>query len=171
MAAMTEPEFSRLFDVARLPAKPIELIASEAECKALARRFSLVRIDSLGARATLEDDGKAVTVRGRLNAEVVQSCAVSGEDLAVSIDDPIDLRFVAEATPEGDEIELAANELDEIPFDGISFDLGEQIAQSLGLAIDPFLTGPLADKVRKEVGLADEASSGPFAALAALKKD
>jgi uncharacterized metal-binding protein YceD (DUF177 family) len=101
----------------------------------------------------------------------VQSCAVSGEDLAVRIDEPLALRFVPAAQPEGEEIELDADELDEIPFEGHVFDLGEAVAQSLALAIDPYATGPEADQVRKEAGLLDEAASGPFAALAALKKD
>jgi hypothetical protein len=44
------------------------------------------------------------------------------------------------------------------------------MAQSLALAIDPYATGPEAERVRKEAGLLGEAASGPFAALAALKK-
>ena len=62
--------------------------------------------------------------------------------------------------------------MDEIFYEGDSFDLGEAVAQSLALAIDPFACGPDADRVRQEKGLsADDQPSGPFAALAALKKD
>ena len=107
--------------------------------------------------------------RGRLHAAIVQSCAVSGEDLPVRIEEPLALRFVPAAQPEGEEIELDAEDLDEIPFEGDEFDLGEAAAQSLALAIDPYATGPNADQVRQEAGLTDEAASGPFAALAALK--
>ena len=53
---------------------------------------------------------------------------------------------------------------------GTAFDLGEAVAQSFGLAIDPYAAGPEADSVRREAGIVDEdAPSGPFAALAALK--
>ena len=96
--------------------------------------------------------------------------AVSGEDLPVRIDEPLALRFVPAAEPEEEELELAESDLDEIPFEGHVFDLGEAVAQSLALAIDPYATGPEAERVRKEAGLSDEAASGPFAALAALKE-
>ena len=100
----------------------------------------------------------------------MQSCAISGEDLPVAIDEPVELRFVPEETPNAEEVELEESELDEIPYDGRLFDLGEAVAQSLALAIDPYAVGPEAERTRKEAGLADEAASGPFAALAALKK-
>jgi hypothetical protein len=44
------------------------------------------------------------------------------------------------------------------------------VAQSLALAIDPYIVGPNGRAVRKKAGLLDEAAAGPFAALAALKK-
>jgi hypothetical protein len=68
-------------------------------------------------------------------------------------------------------VELSEEELDDIPYTGPAFDLGEAVAQSLALAIDPYAAGPEADAVRKETGLTDKQASGPFAALAALKKD
>ena len=69
-----------------------------------------------------------------------------------------------------EELEIDAEACDEIEFEGTQFDLGEQIAQTLSLAIDPYATGPNAERARKESGLSDEASNGPFAALAALRK-
>ena len=68
-----------------------------------------------------------------------------------------------------DEIEITADDCDEIEYEGMTFDLGEAVAQSLGLAIDPFAEGPEADAARQKHGLAGEEASGPFAALAALK--
>ena len=65
-------------------------------------------------------------------------------------------------------------DLDEIEYEGDSFDLGEAIAQTLGLAIDPYREGPDADSARRESGIQSDESiqpSGPLAeALAALKK-
>ena len=165
---MSAPEFSRPVDARQIATKPIVLEASAEERKALARRFGIVGINQLQATVRLERAGDAILARGRLSAAIVQSCAVSGEDLPVRIDEPIALRFVPAAEPEGEEIELDAEDLDEIPFEGDTFDLGEEIAQSLALAIDPYATGPEAERVRKEAGLLDETASGPFAALAAL---
>jgi hypothetical protein len=95
---------------------------------------------------------------------------VSGDDLAVTIDEPLVLRFVPEKKVTETEIELEERELDEIPYSGTAFDLGEAVAQSLALAIDPYAVGPNAEQARQEAGLSEEAASGPFAALAALKK-
>jgi uncharacterized metal-binding protein YceD (DUF177 family) len=167
---VSEPEFSRPVDARQVSPKPVSIEATAEERKALARRFGIVAVHQLQATVLLERAGEAVTARGRLSASIVQSCAVSGENLPARIDEPLDLRFVPGAQPEDEEIELDAEDLDEIPFEGHEFDLGEAVAQSLALAIDPYATGPEAERVRKEAGLQDEAASGPFAALAALKK-
>ncbi len=80
---------------------------------------------------------------------------------------------VAEDDAPDEEIELTAGDLDVIDFDGDTVDMGEAIAQSVGLTIDPFARGPNADRVRQEAGIVDEnAPNGPLAeVLAALKKD
>ena len=167
---MSEVEFSRPVDLRQIVERPVAIEATPEERKALARRFALVRIDRLEAEVRIEVDGQAVNATGRLRAAIVQSCAISGEDLPVAIDEPLALRFVPEKPIAEEEVELDERELDEIPFEGHSFDLGEAVAQSLALAIDPYAVGPDAEQVRKEAGLLDEAASGPFAALAALKK-
>ena len=97
---MSAPEFSRPVDARQIAAKPIMLEANAEERKALARRFGIVGINQLQATVRLERAGDAILARGRLSAAIVQSCAVSGEDLPVRIDDPIALRFVPAAEPE-----------------------------------------------------------------------
>lgn len=163
-------EFTRMIDLRGIGNAPLRLEASAEECAALADRFALVAVNSFAAEVTLVPDGARVTAEGRIRADIVQSCAVSGEDLPVSIDAPVYLHFVP-ATPASrpEEIELEAEDLDEIEYTGGAFDLGEALAQDLALAIDPFATGPAAERARQEAGLAGEAASGPFAALAALK--
>lgn len=172
-AGNAAPEFSHLVDPRKLTEAPVVLEPDEGERAALAARFDLVSIDSMRAVVDLAPDGNAVAARGTLEAQIVQSCAISGEDLPVTIDEEVSLRFVPQAsqpTPE-EEIELTADQLDEIDYAGDRFDLGEAIAQTLGLAIDPFAQGPGAEGAR-EAGLVTNAeASGPFAALAALKKD
>ena len=177
---MSAPELSRMVKARSLPAEPVVIEADEAERAALARRFGLPRVDSLRAEVTLEEDGKAVLATGRLEAAVQQNCAVSHEEFAVVIDEPLALRFVEEdaidpalSEDEEIEVELSPEDCDEIEYSGEMFDLGEAVAQSLGLAIDPYAIGPEADTARKEVGIVQEGEQeGPLAAaLAALKKD
>ncbi|HEX4848662.1 MAG TPA: DUF177 domain-containing protein, partial [Novosphingobium sp.] len=165
-------EFSRTYDPRLLPGSAVELAATEAECAALAKRFGLVRIDRLSATVDLEREANGASAKGRLTAAIVQSCAVSGEDLPVSIDEPVSLHFVPAGAPSSpdEEIELEEAELDEIEFTGSLFDLGEALAQTLALAIDPYAIGPNAEEARRKAGLLDKDTSGPFAALAALKK-
>lgn len=166
-------EFSRPFDLRHLPTGAQLLEASAEERAGLAKRFDLVSVDNLTATITLTADGPIVRADGRLKAAIVQSCAVSGDDLPVKIDEPVALRFVppgGEHAPD-EELELDADELDEIEMEAEGrFDLGEALAQSLALAIDPFAVGPEAEEARRKAGLLEPDQTGPFAALAALKK-
>ena len=124
----------------------------------------------LEADLSLARHGKAVLATGRLSAGIVQSCAISGEDLPVAIAEELAFRFVPASDHRADEeVELDPGELDEIEFTGTSFDIGEAVAQSLFLAIDPFAEGPEADRVRREL-LKSAEDSGPFAALGKLKR-
>ena len=159
-------EFERIVDATRLPVGEQQFEATSDECAALAKRFGLVAVHSLIAKVTLAADGPVVRVTGTLKAEVVQSCAISGDDLPVRISEPVALRFVPHygAAPGADEIELSAEELDEIEMDGTRFDLGEALAQTMALGIDPYAEGPRADAVRRQAGLLDASKTGPLAA-------
>ena len=171
MTKPTAPEFSCLVDIREADGRAMTLEPSASEREALARRFGLIRIDSLVAEVMLERHADEVAVTGSLRARIVQSCAVSAEDLAAAIDEPLRFRFVPARTgyrPD-DEIELDSQDCDEIEFVGTNFDLGEAVAQSLGLAIDPFAVGPDAETARRAGLLGSEQDSGPFAVLKALK--
>ena len=165
------PEFSRKVDIRNLPSGTLRLEADVGECAALSERIGIEAIDSLTAEVTMEPAGGAIAVAGRVEASVVQQCAISNEPFRTPITEPLFLRFVQGITPHkpDEELEIDADACDEIEYEGTQFDLGEQIAQTLSLAIDPYATGPNADRVRKEAGLNDEARSGAFAALAALR--
>lgn len=168
---MSAPEFSRLLDVRQVEGKQPHVEANDAERAALAERFNLVRVDSLAADLDLTRDDRIVEARGRLKARIVQSCAVSAEDLPVSIDEDLFFRFVPESTAHApdEELEISAEDCDEIEYAGTHIDLGEAVAQSLGLAIDPYLTGPHAQAARQAAGIGNPEDQGPFAALKALK--
>ncbi|GAA5048133.1 DUF177 domain-containing protein [Erythrobacter westpacificensis] len=171
------PEFSRPFDIRGITAEPVTLEANDAERAALAKRFGLMSIGKLAATLSLEAEGDEIAATGALSAAFVQSCAVSGDDLPMTIEDEITLRFVPmatlEAAEEDEEIELEEDELDEIGYSGTSFDLGEAVAQSLALAIDPYATGPEADDARRRHGMVEGGEAdGPLAdMLRGLKGD
>lgn len=168
-------ELERIVKLDRLPREPLTVTADETEAAALARRFAIEAVHSLEAAVTFAPEGRIVVAKGRLTAVIEQPCAISGEPFRNRIEEALQLRFVpASEQPEIDpeeEIELDSAEPDDIYYEGQSFDLGEAIAQSFGLAIDPYAEGPDAGTTRAKAGLLDAAPSGPFAALAALRKD
>ena len=171
-------EFSRPFKIDSVPGAPVKIAAEDAERAALAQRFDIPAIHALSADVEFEQDGAEVRASGTLRARFDQLCAVSGEPFTASMEEKIGLLFLpeerlSEFDPE-DEIELAAEEPDEIAYHGQAFDLGEAVAQSFGLALDPFAEGPDADAIRQQAGIVrdDEVMrEGPLAAaLSALKK-
>ena len=163
---------SRVIRLDRVPAEPVVVEASETERAALARRFGLSAVVSLRAELTLVREGDSIVARGRLAARFAQLCAVSQEPFANSTDEPLAIRFVRAlaAHDEEEEIEFSSEDADEVEYEGAAFDLGEAVAQSFGLALDPYACGPDAEEARREAGILDEDTpSGPFAALAALR--
>jgi uncharacterized metal-binding protein YceD (DUF177 family) len=165
---MSTQEFSRVFDVRQCDGRDVTLEATPEERAALAKRFGLVRVDSLKANLSLSRDGEMLHANGTMSAQFVQSCAVSAEDLPVSLSEPLTLRFVpAKPGDNSDEdIEIDSDDPDEIEYPGSSIDLGEAVAQSLALAVDPFAVGPEAEEARARL---EGTRDSPFDVLAALK--
>lgn len=169
---MSAPEYSHMVDLRQILEAPVRIEPDEAARRRLAARFGLSQIIGMCAKVSLLREGEVVNAVGRLNADVIQFCSISGEGFPVSIDESIVLRFVPRAAnlvPDK-EIEITAEECDDIEYDGTAFDLGEAIAQSLALAIDPFAEGPGAERFRSEHKLDGAGALGPFAALSALQK-
>lgn len=170
----TLSEFSREYRLDTIGTVPrsVSISASDAECAALAKRFGLVSLAKLEATATLTARGDAISARGRFSADVVQSCTASGDDVPTRFDEAFSVRFVA-ILAEGaasDEIELIADDCDTVDHDGQSVDLGEAVAQTLGLSLDPFPRSKAAAQLLKQAGVLteDEVETGPFAALKGL---
>jgi uncharacterized metal-binding protein YceD (DUF177 family) len=140
------PEFSRRYALDTIGATPrrVEIAADDEERAALAARFDLVGLDALTAVATLTAVAGGVVVEGRLKARLSQRCVVSGDPVPATIDEGFALRFV-ETPAIGDEIELGESDLDVLPLESGGIDLGEAVAQTLGLSIDPFPRSPGAD--------------------------
>lgn len=148
----------------------IDLTATDAEREALARRLGLVGIERLSAHCALDHHAGGIRSQGRIKAALTQSCVASGEPLPAYVDEAFELHFRPEPTrTPDDEIELSGDELDVVFHDGSAIELGEAIADTLALSLDPYPRGPNAEVALQEAGVISEEQAGPFAALAALK--
>jgi len=167
------PEFSRLIRIDSLGegGRSIAVDADQHERAALARRFGLLSLDALSAEAALRRDADTIFAEGRVRAAAVQICVASGEPVPAVIDEQFSLRFVPEGAEADVEIELDADDFDTIDYAGGVVDIGEAIAETLALSLDPFPRAPGADAALKAAGVLpeDEVATGPFAALKALK--
>jgi uncharacterized metal-binding protein YceD (DUF177 family) len=177
------PEFSRVLLVDRNapPQQPFTIEANAAERAALAKRFGLIALDSLRAEGTLEtlDNGRRAMLAAHFTAKVTQPCVVTLEPVAADIDEQFTLEYDADADP----ADLAAPQ--EMPEDLEAFleepdppdplidgaiDVGEAVAEHLGLALDPYPRAPGA--VFEGSTAPDSGEESPFNVLAGLvKKD
>lgn len=165
-------EFSRLFRLDALSSEPrsVEIEAGPAEREALAARFGLVAVDALAAEAHLSRRGETVEAAGLLKASVIQSCIATAEPVEASVEEAFRVEFRPPPdTRTEEEVELDAEELDVVFYDGGAIDLGEAVAQTLALALDPYPRSPAADSALREAGVKSEkearAESSPFAVL------
>ena len=173
---MTGPEFSRKVRLDTLGAQPrdLELAAEPGERAALARRFGLLALDRLEAEVTVSRRDDEIALQGTLGAEVSQACVASGVPVPVALIVPFDIRFRPQPAPggAGEEVELGEGELDVVFYDGGEIDLGEAVAETLSLNLDPYPRAPEADAVLRAAGVTregEEEKESPFAALAGLK--
>lgn len=171
--AVSAPEFSRLVRIDTIGERPRSeaIAANEAERAALARRFGLQGIGRLAAEAEVRRKEEEVRAMGRIEAEIVQTCVATGEPVPGRIEESFELVFRPQpkAGAADEEIELGEADLDTIFYRGGAVDLGEAVAETLGLALDPFPRAPDAAQALREAGVMSEeeaqAESSPFAAL------
>ena len=171
MALSVTPEFSRTWRLDALGIdRTVDIAAEPEERAALAKRFGLQALDVLSATATLHPVASGIEAKGQMHAKAVQSCVITGDAVPAEVDQPFVIRFVAEdMAPAGDEVELNAEDCDIMEHDGQAIDLGEAVAQTLGLALDPYPRSADADARIKAAGILSEEEAGPFGALASLK--
>ena len=159
------PEWSHRLVLANVPAggQSLSLDAPAEARAALARRLGLPAIHALSAELALTPDaGGRIAVRGTLRAELEQECVVTLAPVRASISDPVAWRLL----PEGEEPADGDDDPDDIPSEGGAVDLGEELAQQLALALDPYPRAPGAEIPEEHRG---DGAHGAFAALAALK--
>ena len=153
-------ELSRPISLLKLP-RGIVVRATPEECAAVAARMDLPAIQSLECFFSLaaEDDGVSIFAEGRLRAEVTRVCVASAEEFATPVEEDFEIRFV----PAGTERDDPDPDLpDEIPYEGMTIDLGEAATEQLGLALDPY---PRMDGATLPEFDEDEDTS-PFSVLA-----
>jgi uncharacterized metal-binding protein YceD (DUF177 family) len=170
---VTQPEWSYRVPLDRIGREAVrhDLVASEADCHALARRFGLIALADVHADWTLHLDAIGPFLDGRVSALATQACVATGDPVVQAISTTATIRFVAADGAAQDEIELSADDCDEMEHDGQAIDLGEAAAQTLMLALDPYPRSPGADAALKAAGVLGEGETGPFAALKGLLAD
>lgn len=170
---MSAAEFGRAIrlDTIGEVCRTVSVEANAAERAALARRFDIVAIESLTGEVGLSRAAGGVAASGVLRAAVTQRCVASGEPVSGTIDEPFALIFVAVVGGEtNEEIELSLEDCDTIEHDGQAIDIGEALAQTLALALDPFPRAKGAEAVLRRAGVISEEEAGPFGALAAMRE-
>lgn len=117
-----------------------EIVADPEERAALAERFNLLAIDDLQARLEVRflAGGPMVRVTGEGHAGVVQACVITGD----AVPNAITLNIVSDFAPEeqtehGLELSLSDSDPAE-PFVNGGLDLGELVAQTLAVSLDPY---------------------------------
>jgi uncharacterized metal-binding protein YceD (DUF177 family) len=168
------PEFSRLIPVDRIPPEGASehIAATEQEREALAARFGLLAVHALSAQLQLEPWRRGgIKVSGRWDASVEQTCVITLEPFEEVLREDITRYFAGQNAPGPAAVTHSVESLEEDEPDvisGGSIDLGELVAESLGLALDPYPRKPGAEF---NPGAHDEKipSPSPFAALEPLK--
>jgi uncharacterized metal-binding protein YceD (DUF177 family) len=176
-------EIERVVDLERLGASgtALEIVASDSERQALARRFGFLGLPAFSARVSVDRRvGGQVVVEGRLRGTIVQACILTLEPVTQELDDPFRIVFKQdldeERDPESGEALLSAQIDAPEPLQGNLLDLGEIVAEQLSLAADPYPRRPgvkLEDVLPKPRqagrGARNEQRRHPFADLAALR--
>ena len=170
------PEFSRLIAVDRVPPEGTteRIEANEVERGELARRFGLLAIRELTAVLQLAPWRRGgIKVQGRFDAGVEQTCVVTLDPFEARISEDITRYFAGQNAPGPTPVVHSVESLGEDEPDVISgnaIDLGELVAESLGLALDPY---PRKTGVEFSATPSQDAATArnPFAALQTLKTD
>ena len=159
----------------------VDIVASDGERAALAKRFGFLGLPAFSARVTVDRRiGGQIVVEGRLRGKVVQACVLTLDPVTQELDDAFRLVFkkdlADERDPESGEAVLSAHADSPEPLSGNLLDVGEIVAEQLSLAADPYPRRPgakLEDVLPRPRGGGrkgvPEQRRHPFAGLAALR--
>jgi uncharacterized metal-binding protein YceD (DUF177 family) len=168
---VSENEFSHIIKLDTIgELRKVTLTANAEERARVASRFDLLALEKLEANCEIQRDGDMVRAKGHFSAVASQACIASGEPIPVDISEALHILFipVPDHAPDA-EIELDPDDCDSIFHDGKVIDLGEAVAQTLGLSLDPYPRSPTAETALRAAGVKSEEEAGAFGALADLK--
>lgn len=171
-------EFSRLItlDKISLTETGRHVEADPAERKALAVRFGLIGLDQLKGDLRLKRTGAGVIrVSGHVEARATQSCIISLAPVPAQLDFDFEVFFSEDVRASAADLVVEYDQDDPPePITGGQIDLGEVVAEQLGLNLDPYPRAPGAKLPggweAEAVDSSDQAPRrNPFSALAGLK--
>jgi len=182
---MTEtPEFSRPVEIDKIGKDGLveDIVAEPEELTALAERMKLPAIRELKAHLEIAPWKKGrIRVRGHFSAVVDQECVRTLDTFTSEIGEPVERIYIkpefvsAGEMKEGADFDPDAPDAPDVIVDEV-IDIGELVAESLALALDPWPKKPGTTYVDYHSGeeaegqSADEGKS-PFAALEKLRRD
>jgi uncharacterized metal-binding protein YceD (DUF177 family) len=155
--------------------RTITLEADAGQRAALAKVLGIEAVERLaGAFSLNKMSGGAVHLRGRFEADVVQTCVVSLEPVQQHIDETVVMTLLPAEAAEGEPHAITLidpmDEEDHDTYSGGLIDLGAIVSEQLALHLDPY---PRAPGVEFEAAAETEAGerASPFAVLERLKRD
>ena len=177
----TETERNYILNVSDLHSveREIQIDAGPEECAAIAGRFGILRIESFNALCTAALwRRKGVCLKGRIRAQLEQSCVITLEPVPEDIDIPFKAFFwpaqhAGELPDPGLSGEVFSDILsDDSPelFENDEINAGEAVLEYFALAIDPYPKKPDASTVQDREKPEEKASApSPFLVLKGLK--
>jgi uncharacterized metal-binding protein YceD (DUF177 family) len=168
---MSHTAFSHILSLDQISDKiqDVKLSADTAQCAALAIELDLPSIESLQATLAVHAVEDGVAIKGRFTAVFHYACRVTRDPFPGTLSEPINVVFTTGDLPDPTSEEYVLSTVEMLPLEDQSVDLGQLVAESLTLALDPFPRGPGADEALAALGILTEeqarAESSPFAAL------
>ena len=177
------PEWSVPVDIEQVgdTAYTLTITASADECKDIARRLHVPKVESLSAELTLERErgGSVFHVTGTMKALVTQPCVTTMEPVQDSIQDRVEGWYaepdtvisLAKARHERDsrvadsETHILDEREDPEPISEGQIDLGELVTQHLSLVVNPYPHKEGVEFVGEEGDIEPPKRENPFGAL------
>ncbi|MDB5478374.1 MAG: hypothetical protein JWM96_869 [Alphaproteobacteria bacterium] len=145
----------------------LEVRATPEECRALAKRFDILEVKALTAllKISLGRLDSLFKIEGQLTAQVVQACSVTLDPVDEKIDEPIKEILTNDPANLASEDEAASDTDKPIELvEGDRIDVGEVVAQWLGLSLNPFprSDAPPFAHIEDEAGIEGKQTWSPF---------
>lgn len=178
MYKVDNKEFSRIITLDKISMAETgrHIEADPAERAALSERFGLLGLNRLVADLRLKRTGAGIIrLSGHLDAEVAQACVISLAPLPATLAIDFEIFFTENVGATDAELVLEYDQDDPPePVTGGQIDLGEVVAEQLGLNLDPYPRAPGASLPEGLVAGSMETSTEapkrhPFAVLQELK--